>query len=37
MLTYWLLGERGGLQVPFSTDSDLDDNSSRTEKLTSDE
>ncbi|CAF4868809.1 unnamed protein product, partial [Rotaria magnacalcarata] len=22
MLTYWLLGERDGLQVPFSNDSD---------------
>ncbi|CAF0889963.1 unnamed protein product [Rotaria sordida] len=36
MLTYWLLGERDGLQVPFSNDSDLNDNNNTTEKLNSD-
>jgi len=35
MLTYWLLGERDGLQVPFSNDSELIDNN-KTEKLNSD-
>ncbi|CAF1412590.1 unnamed protein product [Adineta steineri] len=32
MLTYWLLGERDGLQVPFSNDSDLNDNKHTVEK-----
>lgn len=37
MLTYWLLGERDGLQVPFSNDSDLNDDNNKTEKTTSDQ
>jgi len=32
MLTYWLLGERDGLQVPFSNDPELNDNNNKTEK-----
>jgi Fic family protein len=36
MLTYWLLGERDGLQVPFSNDSELYDNNNKTEKIDSD-
>lgn len=36
MLTYWLLGERDGLQVPFSNDSDFNDNNNKTEKSNSD-
>jgi hypothetical protein len=36
MLTYWLLGERDGLQVPFSNDSELNDDNNKTEKLNSD-
>jgi Fic family protein len=34
MLTYWLLGEHDGLQVPFSSDSELDNNN-KTDKLSS--
>ncbi|CAF3047524.1 unnamed protein product [Rotaria sp. Silwood2] len=37
MSTYWLLGERDGLQVPFSIDSDLNDNNNKTEKSNSDQ
>ncbi|CAF2075185.1 unnamed protein product [Rotaria magnacalcarata] len=37
MLTYWLLGERDGLQVPFSNDSDIIDNQNKTETLSSDQ
>lgn len=36
MLTYWLLGERDGLQVPFSSDSDLNDNNNTNENLNTD-
>jgi len=36
MLTYWLLGERDGLQVAFSTDADVNDSNDTTEKLDSD-
>jgi hypothetical protein len=36
MLTYWLLGEQDGLQVPFSNDFELNDNNNKTEKLGSD-
>jgi hypothetical protein len=36
MLTYWLLGERDGLQVPFSDDADLNENNNETEKLDAD-
>jgi hypothetical protein len=36
MLTYWLLGERDGLQVPFSDDADLNENNNEIEKLNAD-
>lgn len=36
MLTYWLLGERDGLQVPLSSDPDLNDNNNKTENLNTD-
>jgi hypothetical protein len=37
MLTYWLLGERDGLQVACSTDPDVNDSNDTTEKLGSDQ
>jgi hypothetical protein len=36
MLTYWLLGERDGLQVPFSNDADLNEDNNETGKPTED-
>ena len=32
MLTYWLLGEQDGLQIPYSTDSNLNESNLKTEK-----
>jgi hypothetical protein len=36
MLTYWLLGEQDGLQVPFSNDSNMDDVINTTQTLNTD-
>jgi hypothetical protein len=36
MLTYWLLGEQDGLQVPFTNDFELNDNNNKIEKTDSD-